>query len=148
MKKVYLASPLDPMFRDNIEEAKKILKNKGFDVYAPLEHIIPNAWDYPNTEWGLMVFTNDVSAINDADFVVVLSFGRKHITSGTSWECGYAFAKGKKIILVEINLEDSDDFVMSLMVANGRYATVTGLKGLAEYDFSTLPKTRTNTEQK
>lgn len=148
MKNVYLASPLDALYREHIEKAKEVLKEKGFIVYAPLEHIIPNAWDYPNQEWGLMVFTNDVSAIDDSDFVVVLSFGRKHITSGTSWECGYAFAKGKKIILVEIDLGDSENFVMSLMVANGRYATVSGIKGLAEYDFGALPKTRTETEQK
>ena len=37
--------------------------------------------------------------------------------------------------------------VQSLMVANGRYATVKGLEGLQEYDFNELPETRTNTEQ-
>ena len=37
---------------------------------------------------------------------------------------------------------------MSLMVANGRYATVQGLSGLLKYDWTTMPKTRTDTEQK
>lgn len=146
--KIYLASPLDEMYRGCIDAAKKILLDKGLDVYVPLDHVIPNAWDYPNNEWGLMVFTNDVAAIDDADAVVVLSFGRTHVTSGTSWECGYAFAKGKKIVVVEIDIDKSDSFVMSLMIANGRYASVTGLKGLEGYDFSSMPKSRTNTEQK
>ena len=37
---------------------------------------------------------------------------------------------------------------MSLMVANGRYATVKGLDGLLQYDWKTMPKSRTKTEQK
>lgn len=146
--RVYLASPLDEKFRPYIRKAECILKEKGMDVYVPLDHVIANAWDYPNNEWGLMVFNNDVSAIDDADIVVSLSFGRTHITSGTSWECGYAFAKGKRIILVEINIDETEDFIMSLMLANGRYATVEGLEGLSKYDFEKMPKSRTNTEQK
>lgn len=146
--KVYLASSLDEIYRPYIREAECILKEKGLDVYVPLDHVITNAWDYPNNEWGLMVFNNDVTAIDNSDIVVSLSFGRTHITSGTSWECGYAFAKGKRIILVEINIDETKDFVMSLMLANGRYATVNGLDGLSNYNFEKMPKTRTNTEQK
>lgn len=147
--KIYLASPLDDMYREYIGKARKILEGKGMEVYVPLDHVIPNAWDYPNSEWGLMVFTNDVSAINSADAVVVLSFGRAHVTSGTAWECGYAFARGKRIVLVEIDTGDTGgNFVMSLMLANGRYASVSGLEGLREYDFHTMPKSRTYTEQK
>ena len=52
-------------------------------------------------------------------------------------------ALGKKIIVVEMT-----DEPMSLLVANGRYATVKGLQGLTEYNWQTMPKTRTNTEQK
>ena len=50
---------------------------------------------------------------------------------------------GKKVIVVEMN-----DEIASLMVSNGRYATVKGLKGLEDYDWSEMPKTRTDTEQK
>ncbi|MBR4624481.1 MAG: hypothetical protein IKO56_02970 [Alphaproteobacteria bacterium] len=55
---------------------------------------------------------------------------------------------GKRIILVEINIDETEDFIMSLMLANGRYATVEGLEGLSKYDFEKMPKSRTNTEQK
>ena len=122
--------------------ALEMLRGKGFDVYAPIEHKMPNAWDYPNDEWGLMVFTCDIKAIDRCDVLVILSCGRNS-TAGANWEAGYAFGIGKKVIVVEMT-----DDVMSLMVANGRYATVKGLEGLAQYDWDTMPKTRTKTEQK
>ena len=143
MIKVYLASPFDAELRKDMNDAIDTLRNKCFmEVYAPVEHSIPNAWDYPNDEWALMVFESDINAINDADVLVLLSYGRKQ-TAGSAWEAGYAFAMGKKVIVVEMN-----DEIASLMVSNGRYATVKGLKGLEEYDWSEMPKTRTNTEQK
>lgn len=140
--KIYLATPFLQEHRGDMHTAKSILRNAGHEVYVPVENFIPNAWDYPNTEWGLMVFNSDVQAINKCDVVVMLSYGRMG-TAGCNWEAGYAFGIGKKIILVEMT-----DNVMSLMVANGRYATVKGLDGLLDYDWETMPKSRTDTEQK
>ena len=140
--KVYLASPLDNEKRSDMYAALEMLRGRGMYVYAPVENKIPNAWDYPNDEWGLMVFTSDVAAINDCDIVVLLSYGRNS-TAGANWEAGYAFGTGKKIIVVEMT-----DDIMSLMVANGRYATVKGLEGLKHYDWEKMPMTRTKTEQK
>ena len=142
-KKVYLASPLNQDKREATTLAKGILEAKGFEVYSPVEHIIPNAWDYPNDEWGLMVFTNDYTAIKDSDIVVVLNYGREGTTLGTGIEQGIAFEAGIKVILVEMT-----DNVQSLMAANARYATVNGLEGLESYDFERLPQLRTNTEVK
>lgn len=140
--KIYLASTLALDKRSDMYEAIRILRDENLDVYAPVEHVIDNAWDYPNPEWGLMVFENDITAIRESDVVVMLSYGRNS-TAGANWEAGYAYGLGKTIILVEMTNE-----VMSLMVANGRYATVKGLDGLKGYDWKTMPKTRTNTEQK
>lgn len=144
MKKAYLAAPFgenDSLLRLNARMALKILTDKGFDAFAPWEYQIPNAWDYPNTEWSQMVFMNDVKAIDSADVVVVLSYGRES-TAGTNWEAGYAFGRSKKVIVVEMT-----DEIMSLMVSNGMYARVKGLQGLYHYDFNTMPKSRTDTEQ-
>ena len=141
-KKIYLASSMNDGFRNQYHLAKMILENAGFDVYYPVEHTIDHAWDYPNQEWGLMVFQNDMSALVECDYMVLLSYGRNS-TAGANWEAGYAFGIGKKVIVVEMT-----DEVMSLMVANGRYATVKGLEGLKQYDWENMPKTRTNTEQK
>lgn len=140
--KIYLASSFLKEYRGDIEKAKNLLRAQGHEVYVPIENYIPNAWDYPNDEWGLMVFTADVNAIDKSDVVVMMTYGRMG-TAGSNWEAGYAFGRGKKVIVVEMT-----DEVMSLMVANGRYATVKGIDGLAEYDWETMPKTRTKTEQK
>ena len=140
--KIYLATTLENDSRKEMYDALEILRSKGHDVYAPIEHKIPNAWDYPNQEWGLMVFTSDINAIQECDVVVMLSHGRRS-TAGANWEAGYAFGIGKKVIVVEMT-----DKPMSLMVANGRYATVRGLSGLLDYDWEKMPKTRTITEQK
>jgi nucleoside 2-deoxyribosyltransferase len=140
--KIYLAASLSNDKRNDMYDALKILRDKGLDVYAPVEHTIPNAWDYPNNEWGLMVFTEDLQAIQSCDVLVMLCYGRLS-TAGANWEAGYAFGIGKKVVVVEMTSE-----VMSLMVANGRYATVKGLGSLRRYDFSTMPVARTDTEQK
>lgn len=163
-KKVYLASSMEPQFRESIKYAAEILRRTFEDVYVPMEHAIINAWDYPNNEWGLMVFEDDVQAINRADYVVVLNYGRKNTTAGCAWEAGYAFALGKKVFIVdvydpinpdlktksdEIKEYFKEDFITSLMVENGRYATINGLAyGLAKYDWKNLPKNRTLYEQK
>lgn len=144
VKKIYLASPFETeKEKEGMEKAKEILRGKGLEVYVPQEHKIPNAWDYPNTEWGLMVFAEDIAAIEAADIVVVLSRGRR-ATAGTSFEAGFAFGIGKKVVVVEMPGVE----LMSLMLANGRYATVKGLDGLQDYNFETMPETRTETEQK
>lgn len=140
--KIYLATSFLQEYRPDIEKAKAILVEQGHEVYNPVENFIPHAWDYPNDEWGLMVFTTDVKAIDRCDIVVMLSYGRLG-TAGSNWEAGYAYGTGKKVIVVEMT-----DEIMSVMVANGRYATVKGLDGLSNYDWKTMPVTRTKTEQK
>lgn len=139
---IYLAASLSEDKRIDMYQALDVLRKAGHNVYAPIEHFIVNAWDYPNNEWGLMVFEDDVTAIDRSEVVVMLCYGRVS-TAGANWEAGYAFAKGKKVIIVEMT-----DTVMSLMVANGRYATVKGIEGLSEYDWKTMPQSRTDTEQK
>jgi nucleoside 2-deoxyribosyltransferase len=143
--RVYIAAPFGEEHSDkrmNAWAASEIMANKGYEVFRPWTYQIPHAWDYPNTEWGQMVFMNDLKAIDGADIVIVLSYGRES-TAGTNWEAGYAFGTGKTVIVVEMT-----DEVMSLMVSNGMYARVKGLDGLRNYDFDEMPKSRTDTEQK
>lgn len=141
--KLYFAASLEEQKRPFMFDAVKRLRDLGHYVYAPIEHIIEHSWEWPNNEWGLQVFRNDVNAIKDSDYVIVLSWGRLDTSSGTTWEQGFAYGIDKKVILVEMN-----DSIQSLMVANGRYATVKGLEGLYEYDFDNPKPLRTNTEQK
>lgn len=118
-------------------------RDKNNSVFCPWEYKVPQAWEYPNSEWGLMVFMNDIKAIDSYDIVIMLSYGRNS-TAGTNWEAGYAFRTNKKVIVVEMD----NPKMMSPMVANGRYATVHGIEGLEKYPFSSMPKLRSTTEQK
>ena len=136
----YVAAPFFTRAdRENAVMAAEILREKGIETYLPLEHKIENAWDLPNFEWGNAVFQADIQAINRADTVVVLSYGRI-ASAGTSWEAGYAFGIGKRVLIVEMPGVD----LMSLMVANGRYATLKGLDGIQQYDFIRMPELRDN----
>lgn len=138
--RAYIASPFfEDAHRAAAVKAAEILRSRGIDTYLPLEHKVPNAWDLPNHEWGAAVYRADVKAIRNSDTVVVLSYGRLG-SSGTAWEAGYAFGIGKRVIVVEM----PGTTLMSLMVANGRTATVKGLDGLQNYDFIRFPELRDN----
>lgn len=112
--KIYLASPF---FNEKeiliYEEVIKKLR-KNHEVYVPREHTIENGWDLSNKEWGKRVFDMDVEAIDNCDMVVALNWGM-YSDSGTAWECGYAYAKNKKIVNIICDKEKE----YSLMMLNG-----------------------------
>ena len=144
--KIYLATTLGKpggIYRRNATKAKLLLESLGYTVLAPWETKIPGAWEMSNLEWGKRVFDSDIQHIEEADGVVVLSYGRKS-TAGVNWECGYAYGRGKKVLVVEM----SEPRIMSLMVSNGSWAVIKGLGELEKYDFERWPKKMTQTEQK
>lgn len=112
--KIYLASPF---FNDKeiliYDEVIKKLRQKH-EVFVPREHVIENAWEMTNKEWGKAVFDMDVEAIRDCDVVVALNWGM-YSDSGTAWECGFAYGIGKKVI----NLICDQEKEYSVMMING-----------------------------
>lgn len=115
--RVYLASP----WFNNIERECYIMvinkmRSQGIDVYAPIEHEIENAWDLSNAEWGHKVFMDDIDAIDSADEVWVINHGM-YSDTGTAWECGYAYAKGK--VIRQLVYDFPKEKVFSLMMING-----------------------------
>ena len=113
--KVYLASPFFNKRENEIyERVIAELRSEGHDVFVPKEHTIPNGWEMPNAVWGENVFAVDILGIQKCDVVVVLNFGM-YSDSGTAWECGYAYALGKKVV----NVLCGDDNTYSLMMLNG-----------------------------
>ena len=115
MKKIYLASPLFTEYeRENVRKYAKYYRDLGWTVYVPMEHQIENAWDMPNHEWARKVFEEDIKAIDDSDRVVVLYYGL-YSDSGTAWEQGYAYAKGKSVEVINCGCAEA-----SLMVVNGQ----------------------------
>lgn len=100
MNKIYLAGPCSKDERPRMEQIAKALRDNGYEVYCPFELKIPNAWDYHQEEWAKMVFDKDVAALDECDFVVMLTKGRIS-TAGTNWEQGYAYAKGKPVFVFQ-----------------------------------------------
>lgn len=121
MKKIYLASPF--FSEDELKIYKEVIsilrKHENVEVFVPMEHEIPNAFDVPNAKWGYEVFNIDKEAIDNSDIVIVLNFGM-YSDSGTAWEAGYAFAKGKDVYHV---LCGNGEY--SLMMINGTGKIIT-----------------------
>lgn len=114
MPKVYLASPLftdEQKFR--INKVVKYLRNSGNEVFSPMEYTVENAWDMSCIEWGKKVYDHDVVGLDAADVVVAIYDGLMS-DSGTAWEIGYAYAKGKDVILLCSDIKAKQ----SLMVTN------------------------------
>lgn len=117
--KFYLAGPVvtkDLEIKKQMANLEEVLENMKLpplcpgepdmrddypEVYRPGKHHIPNEWGIDIDTWGQCVFTMDVLAIDDCDWMVLADYGRMS-TAGTSWEAGYAFAKRKKILVVRM----------------------------------------------
>ena len=106
--KIYLAAPVitKPEVKELTGIVLKVLEwmksiTPNFDIYVPSNIKIPNAWGIDIKTWAQCVFTVDVMELDKADWVVVCDFGRQS-SSGTAWEAGYAFGKGKKILVIKM----------------------------------------------
>ena len=114
--KAYLAAPFFNSHERYIyDRAIDYLRNAcHYDLYVPKEHTVEDAWNLSNAAWGRAVFIEDVRALDEADVVYVLNFGM-YSDSGTAWEAGYAFAKGKAVINILVNPKKD---IYSLMMLN------------------------------
>jgi len=114
--KIYLAGPVvtdDKSIKAQMQTLEEALNEMPTDydkyaqqevhyhIYRPGTHKVPNAWGIDMQTWGQCVFTMDVVAIDECDWMVVADYGRE-ATAGTAWECGYAFAKGVKILVIRM----------------------------------------------
>lgn len=132
--KIYLAGPFfHPEERANIEKARDILRKRGFDLFVPMEHKIPDGENMPNNVWGRKVFEMDKEAIFKCDIVVALYYGL-YSDSGTAWEIGFANCLSKKIVIVHCDRTQES----SLMVVNGSTMNVGDISDLETLDFNNL----------
>lgn len=99
------------------------------DLYVPQEHTVEDAWNLSNSDWAWKVFREDVRALDEAEIVYALNFGM-YSDSGTAWEAGYAYAKGKPIVNILVNQKDN---VYSLMMINSANRLVN-----VEFDYVAL----------
>ena len=132
--KIYLSSPFfnEEEIR-NMRETQKILQDRKFDLVVPMDIIIPNTNE---VEWAEKMFQADKQGIDDSDVVVLLYYGL-YSDSGTAWECGYAYANNKPVVVVHCNETQKNN----LMVVFGAAANLERIEDLKTYDFKNIIKT-------
>lgn len=99
---VYLAGPLftlgERAFNADLAER---LRQFGYTIFLPQEQEFRELTSD-------CIFSVDVRGVDNAHVVVAILDGPDP-DSGTSWECGYAYAKGKSIIAVRTDFRSADD---------------------------------------
>jgi nucleoside 2-deoxyribosyltransferase len=134
MEKIYLASGFFNDFQLNaVERAEKTLRNKHFDVFSPREHQFTDL-TFGTMAWRMATFNNDIEHIDNCDYVVAIL--DNDMDEGTLFEIGYAFARNKQVILIDLSTKNS----LNLMVSDSIHAYLTSLPQLNGYDFSLMPK--------
>lgn len=112
--KIYIASPFfTDVQRDMIRKIAKRIRILGQDVYVPMEHEIPAAWEKSNARWAKEVFQEDKKAIDNSDLIIVVNWGM-NVDTGTAWECGYSCGIGKTVL--QIIAKENE--IYSLMMIN------------------------------
>ena len=99
MQKIYIAGP-DVFERNSIEIGKRytdLCVKYGFYGHYPLDNLID--LNQEKKKIALEIFTANEKLIDESDIIVanLNPFRGKEADSGTVWECGYAYAKGKKV---------------------------------------------------
>ena len=102
MTKIYLAGPLFTLAEQSFNaELARFLESEGFEVWLPQEH-------EPRDKTARAIFQMDVDAVDWADMVVACMDGPDP-DSGTAWECGYGYAKGKPIVCYRTDFRMNGD---------------------------------------
>ena len=111
--KIYIASAMFTEQEQNrINKIARLMRAMGHEVYVPHEYKVPNADKMENKEWAEQVFKHDIANLDQADAVYYFCEGMNG-DIGAAWECGYAYAKGTRVFVDELQEEAE----ISLMVA-------------------------------
>jgi nucleoside 2-deoxyribosyltransferase/predicted secreted protein len=93
---VYMAAPLfseaERAYNLSIEE---LLRNNYFEVYLPQQ--AGDDTDVRTKGDQIQIFLKNLKALESAD-IIVANIDGADADSGTAWEMGYAFARGKQVI--------------------------------------------------
>ncbi len=110
--RIYLAGPLfttpEHDFNDRLAS---MLRALGHEVFVPQEH-------HASAPTGKAIFSKDLAGLDWADGVVAIMDGADP-DSGTCWECGYAYATRKPVVLFRSDLRspgDADDISFNAML--------------------------------
>ena len=130
IKMIYLAGPcFNEAEIANIEYAEAVLEGRGFTLFSPMRH--PVGGEVGTTEWSDKIFEMDKRGIEKTDAVVAVYYGN-YSDAGTAWECGYAYAIGKPVILVHVDAANDSSLMLHSSCTTNNF-----LSDLASYDFKT-----------
>jgi nucleoside 2-deoxyribosyltransferase len=114
-KKIYLAGPL--FTHAELEYNRKIkdlLIKKEFSVFLPQEDA-EDTIDKREKQNSKCIFEKCVEGVDSSDIVVAVLDG-VDVDSGTAWEIGYAYAKGKPIIGLRTDFRSLSNGIVNLMI--------------------------------
>lgn len=95
MRTVYLAAPLfSEAELDFNRRLRNEIKKAGFNVFLPQEDS-NNIKDEEHRQE--IIFNKNMAGFENSDIVVAVIDGTD-VDSGTAWEIGYAYAKGKPVL--------------------------------------------------
>lgn len=114
-KTVYLAGPLftHAELKYNLE-LKETMMKKGFSVFLPQIDAEDAAAEREKQNQEC-IFKKCLEGVNSSDIVVAVLDG-VDVDSGTAWELGYAYSRGKPIIGLRTDFRTLSDGVVNLMV--------------------------------
>ncbi|HII00954.1 TPA: nucleoside 2-deoxyribosyltransferase [Methanosarcinaceae archaeon] len=114
-KTIYLAGPL--FTQAELEFNRKLrdmLLEKGFAVFLPQEDA-EDAKKEHERQNQKYIFQRCVEGVDGSDLVVAVLDG-VDVDSGTAWEIGYAYAKGKPIIGLRTDFRELSNGIVNLMI--------------------------------
>lgn len=114
-KLIYLAGPL--FTHAEVEyncKLRDMLLRKGFSVFLPQEDA-EDALEEREKQNQECIFKKCVEGLDNSDLIIAILDG-VDVDSGTAWEIGYAYAKGKPVIGLRTDFRSLSDGIVNLMV--------------------------------
>ena len=111
---IYLAGPLFTQAeRRWMRSFCSALQERAYKVFLPQDDAgLPLIEDPPNYHGAFEVCRD---AIDRCDALVAILDG-PDTDSGTAWECGYAYARGKPVVAVHTDFRGGEDQALNLML--------------------------------
>jgi nucleoside 2-deoxyribosyltransferase len=127
---VYLAAPLFSEAERNYNlSIAELLRKNFFDVFLP--QVNGDDSESRTKEKQFRIFSDNLNALKNADVLVAIIDGAD-ADSGTSWEMGYFFALGKKIIALRTDFRRSGNEEKVNLMLEESSIVVTNTKELLE----------------
>ena len=130
-KTIYLAGPLfSEAEQDFNRKLRDILVKRGFSVFLPQEDS-NDTTSMRHAQKQEYVFDKNCKAIDNSDIIVAVLDGGSDVDSGTAWELGYAYSKGKVVLGLKTDFRTlGSEGTVNLMMEVSLKVLVSDIDGL------------------